>query len=191
MPLIVFIRNRLKYALNSREVKAIVMQSLIKVDGKVRRDPTDPAGFMDVIYIEKTRENFRLICDTKGRFPIHRIQDIEAFSKLAKVKRFRLGKKKIPYLFNDAVKIDRETGKITKFIHFDTGCVGVITHRERLDGGFDIVHLKDAIDNTFATRLCNVFVLGQYTSWVSLPKGKGVKLTIAEERDRRCGLTTA
>lgn len=36
MPLIVFIRNRLKYALNGRETKAIVMQRLIKVDGKVR-----------------------------------------------------------------------------------------------------------------------------------------------------------
>jgi small subunit ribosomal protein S4e len=35
LPLIVFIRNRLKYALNGREVKQIVMQRLIKVDGKV------------------------------------------------------------------------------------------------------------------------------------------------------------
>jgi len=35
MPLIVFIRNRLKYALNGREVKQILMQRLIKVDGKV------------------------------------------------------------------------------------------------------------------------------------------------------------
>ncbi|KAK3619571.1 40S ribosomal protein S4, partial [Elasticomyces elasticus] len=34
MPLIVFIRNRLKYALNARETKAIVMQRLVKVDGK-------------------------------------------------------------------------------------------------------------------------------------------------------------
>ena len=35
----------LKYALNAREVKSIVMQRLIKVDGKVRTDPTYPAGF--------------------------------------------------------------------------------------------------------------------------------------------------
>ena len=37
------------------------MQRLIKVDGKVRTDPTYPAGFMDVISIEKTGENFRLV----------------------------------------------------------------------------------------------------------------------------------
>ena len=98
---------------------------------------------------------------------------------------------------NDTVKIDLATGKITDFIKFDTGVVamatggrnmgrvGVITHRERHDGGFNIVHIKDAIDNTFATRESNVFVIGSEKPWISLPKGKGVKLSIAEERDRR------
>lgn len=104
---------------------------------------------------------------------------------------------------NDTVKIDIETGKVTDFIKFDTGAiamitggrnmgrVGVITHRERHDGGFAIVHLKDAIDNSFATRETNVFVIGSEKPWVSLPKGKGVKLTIAEERDRRRAQTLA
>jgi len=209
----VFIRNRLKYALNGREVKAILMQRLVKVDGKVRTDSTYPAGFMDVISIEKTGEVFRLVYDTKGRFTIHRITAEEGQYKLAKVKRVQLGAKGIPYLVthdartirypdpdikvNDTVKIDLETGKINSYIHFDTGViamitggrnmgrVGVITHRERHDGGFDIVHLKDALDNSFATRLSNVFVIGTEKPWISLPKGKGVKLTIAEERDRR------
>ncbi|KAI5300914.1 40S ribosomal protein S4, partial [Ascosphaera pollenicola] len=78
MPLIVFIRNRLKYALNGREVNAILMQRLVKVDGKVRTDSTFPAGFMDVITIDKTGENFRLIYDVKGRFTVHRISTEEA-----------------------------------------------------------------------------------------------------------------
>ncbi|KAF7156424.1 hypothetical protein CNMCM5623_010094 [Aspergillus felis] len=219
LPLIVFIRNRLKYALNGRETKAIMMQRLIKVDGKVRTDPTYPAGFMDVIGIEKTGENFRLIYDTKGRFTVHRIQAEEAEYKLCKVKRVQLGKGGIPFLVthdartirypdpaikvNDTVKVDIATGKITEFVRFDTGVVcmvtggrnmgrvGVITHRERHDGGFNIVHIKDAIDNSFATRESNVFVIGQEKPWISLPKGKGVKLTIAEERDRRRAYTIA
>ena len=41
-----FLRNRLKYALTGDEVKRIVKQRLIKVDGKVRTDTTYPAGFM-------------------------------------------------------------------------------------------------------------------------------------------------
>ena len=56
------------------------------------------------------------------------------------------------------------------------GRVGVITHRERHDGGFNIVHIKDAIANSFATRESNVFVIGKEKPWVSLPKGKGVKV---------------
>jgi len=97
MPLIVFIRNRLKYALNSRESKAIVMQRLVKVDSKVRTDNTYPAGYQDVISIEKTGENFRLVYDTKGRFAVHRITAEEAEYKLGKVKRVELGRGGIPY----------------------------------------------------------------------------------------------
>lgn len=91
---------------------------------------------------------------------------------------------------NDTVKIDLATGKITDFIKFDTGViamatggrnmgrVGVITHRERHDGGFNIVHIKDAVDNEFATRESNVFIIGREKPWISLPKGKGVKVRV-------------
>merc|ERR1712183_127839 len=58
MPLAILLRNRLKYALTYQEVKMIVMQRLIKVDGKVRTDMTYPAGNMDVISIDKTKEHF-------------------------------------------------------------------------------------------------------------------------------------
>ena len=46
LPLIILLRNRLKYALNTKEVKYILMQRLIKIDGKARTDKTYPAGFM-------------------------------------------------------------------------------------------------------------------------------------------------
>lgn len=46
LPLVIFLRNRLKYALTNCEVTKIVMQRLIKVDGKIRTDPNYPAGFM-------------------------------------------------------------------------------------------------------------------------------------------------
>ena len=52
---------------------------------QVRTDATYPAGFMDVIEIEKTGEQFRLVYDVKGRFVVHRISPEEASYKLAKV----------------------------------------------------------------------------------------------------------
>ena len=46
VPLVVLLRNRLKYALTRREVMMIVMQRLVKIDGKVRTDSNFPAGLM-------------------------------------------------------------------------------------------------------------------------------------------------
>ena len=65
-----------RYALNGREVVAILMQRLVQVDGKVRTDQTYPTGFMDVVDIEKTDEHFRLVYDAKGRFVCHRISKV-------------------------------------------------------------------------------------------------------------------
>jgi len=208
------LRNRLKYALTGREVTLIVAQRLIKVDGKVRTDNTYPTGFQDVISIEKSGEHFRILYDVKGRFTIHRITPEEATYKLCKVKRVAVGAKGVPYVVthdgrtirypdpliraNDTIRYDIDQNKITDFVKFDIGNVcmitggrnmgraGVIVHRERHIGGFDIVHVKDSLDRTFATRITNIFVLGQGTKpWISLPKGKGTKLTISEERDLR------
>ena len=69
LPLIILLRNRLKYALTGKEVKYILMQRLVKVDGKARTDSTYPAGFMDTISIEKTGEHFRLLYDVRRSPP--------------------------------------------------------------------------------------------------------------------------
>merc|ERR1712048_371372 len=78
LPLLMMLRNRLKYALNYNEAKMICMQRLIKVDNKVRTDMFFPAGMMDVVSIDKTKENFRMLYDVKGRFRLHRIGAEEA-----------------------------------------------------------------------------------------------------------------
>merc|ERR1711976_1037526 len=110
------------------------------------------------------------------------------------------GPSDIPILIkvNDSIRLDLQTGKIMDVIKFDsgnlcmvtggrnTGRVGTIMHRDRHPGSFDIVHVKDANGHTFATRLAYIFVIGKGTKpYISLPKGAGVKLSIAEERDKR------
>merc|ERR1712096_25299 len=220
LPLCIFLRNRLHYALTYDEVKRITMQRLVKVDGKVRTDPTYPAGFMDVIILEKTGEHFRLIYDVKGRYKVHRITKEEAAYKLCVVKKVSVGPKGIPYLTTtdgrtirypdplikaqDCVKVEIATGKITDYIKFESGnvCmvtggrnlgrVGIIMHRERHPGSFDIVHVKDAAEHSFATRLNYIFTIGKGAKpWVSLPEGKGIRMTVAEERDKRLAAKTS
>merc|ERR1739848_296565 len=80
LPLVLILRNRLKYALTNKEVQRILMQRLVKVDGKVRTDVNYPVGFMDVISLEKSDEHFRLMYDAKGRFVLHRLNN-KNFSK--------------------------------------------------------------------------------------------------------------
>merc|ERR1712039_347919 len=157
MPLIVMLRERLKYALTYRGGKKIVKE--------------------------------------------------EASYKLCRVKKIHRGPKGIPYAIthdgrtlrypdpdvkaNDTVRVDIATGKILDYVKFEAGNsvmissgnnmgrVGVISHRERHPGSFEIVHIKDAVGHTFATRLQNVFVIGKGSKpWISLPKGNGIKLSI-------------
>lgn len=68
----------------------------------------------------------------------------------------------------------------------NTGRIGTVVSRERHPGQFDIVHVKDASNHTFATRLSNVFVIGANNKpAISLLADRGIKLSILEERDRR------
>jgi len=216
LPLIILLRNKLKYALTYNECKMITMQRLIKVDGKVRTDMFFPTGFMDVITIDKTKENFRLLLDTKGRFNVHKIHKDEATYKLCRVRKLMAGQNAIPYAVthdgrtikypdpelkvHDTVRIDIATNKPLDHVKFEVGNVamirggnnmgrvGVIQHREKHPGSFEIVHMKDAVGHSFATRLDNVMVIGKGSKpWVSLPKGQGIALSIIEDRNQRMG----
>lgn len=225
LPLVLILRNRLKYALTRRECILIVNRRLVKVDHKTRTDMNYPCGFQDVVTIEKTDEHFRLLYDTKGRFVLHRITPKEAQYKLLRVQQIGIANKTtsgrnpgatgrfsgIPYVVthdgrtirypdphirvNDTVKFDLSTNKITDFVKFETGNVcmvtrganvgriAVISSVEHHPGSYDIVHLTDRRGHQFSTRTANVFVLGKQEPLVSIPKGKGIKYTVIEERD--------
>ena len=99
---------------------------------------------------------------------------------------------------SDTVMVDIATNKITDRIKYDAGSlvmitggrnrgrVGVIQRREKHKGAIEIVHVKDAGGHEFATRSSNTFVIGEGNKpMISLPKGKGLRLTIVEELERR------
>jgi small subunit ribosomal protein S4e len=99
---------------------------------------------------------------------------------------------------NDTIKFNIEKGTIDTFYKFEVGQVamvtrganvgriGVIAHIEKHPGSFDIVHVVDRRENKFATRLENVFVIGSgNTAAVTLPKKRGIHLSILEEAAKR------
>jgi len=214
MPLILILRNRLKYAVNAKEVNTICMEKHVKVDGKVRTDANYPAGFMDVVSIERSNDIFRLLYDTKGRFILHPIKADESSYKLCRIQKLEVSKKNIPFVVthdgrtirypdpiikvNDTIKLDLATGKPVETLKFgigqmcmiqrgrNAGRIGTIQHVEKHPGSFDIVQVKDSANNVFATRLKNVFVIGTGGKpSLSLPKGKGISHSILEERALR------
>jgi small subunit ribosomal protein S4e len=98
----------------------------------------------------------------------------------------------------DTVRFDLSTGKVTAHYAFEAGQVCMITRGanvgrvgeivtiEKHPGSNEIVRLRDKKGNSFATRTENVFVIGQGKEpAVSLPKRKGIQLSIQEERDMR------
>ena len=63
---------------------------------------------------------------------------------------------------------------------------GVVTNQERHPGSFNVVRVKDASDHSFATWFSKIFIIGKGNKpWDSLPYGKGICLTTAEERGKR------
>merc|ERR1740131_875551 len=152
--------------------------------------------------------------DVKGRFLAHRISAEEAKFKLCKVMRKITGPKQVPMLvtsdartirypdptikISDTNVYDMKEEKIKDVIGFENGNmayvvrganqgrIGLIIQVEHHAGSHDIVRLKDTTGNVFATRAGNVFVIGKGSkSYISLPRGRGVKMSAAEERDRR------
>jgi len=70
----------------------------VKVDHKIRKDYAFPTGIMDVITIDKSGENFRVLYDVKGRFVLKTLKEEEAKYKLCRIKRQEVGPNKVPYV---------------------------------------------------------------------------------------------
>lgn len=211
IPICVLLRDKLKYALTGKECQQICMERCVKVDGKIRTDTNFPTGFMDIIELEKSGDRFRLLFDIKGRFVLQRVDRQEAQFKLCRVNKVYVSHGKIPVAVthdgrtirypdpdvkvNDSIKVNIETGKMSDILKFEHGAmvmltrghncgrVGQLMHIEKHEGSFDVVTIQDSKGNVFCTRLHNVFVIGSgNTPQIALPKGRGVKKTILQER---------
>jgi len=221
LPLLIIIRNRLKYALNAREGEMILRQGLVKVDGRARRDGKYPAGFQDVVEIPKTGDRFRILYDVKGRFSLVKITEAEAGVKLLKVHGLHTSTGRIPVMTThdghrirfpdpkisrgDTVVYDLKTNKVSEILKAragkiimvtggaNRGRVGEIVSYERHPGSFDIVRLKDKAGNTFATRAANIFVIGSTFNdlKITLPKEQGAKKNIIQLREEKLAAAEA
>eukprot|EP00915_Cephaloidophora_sp_WS-2016_P002877 GHVH01003910.1.p1 GENE.GHVH01003910.1~~GHVH01003910.1.p1 ORF type:complete len:268 (+),score=51.25 GHVH01003910.1:69-872(+) len=213
IPMMLLIRDQLKFALTASECKTILGQKAVTVDGKVRTERRFPLGSMDVVKV--ANQNYRMMLDIKGRMRAHKIDDSEAKFKLLRVREVRAGQKGIPSACchdgrnvpfvapevkaNDTLIFDIESKTVKGFEKFKLGAaalvdaghsrgrVGEIVHIKKHPGASTVITLKDAANQVFVTPQENCIVIGPSLEelMITLPKGDGIKKGISEDRLER------
>jgi len=92
MPLVVILRDILHLALTSTEVKKILNNQEILIDGKRQKDHRFMVGLFDVLSIPKMKKHYRIVLDQKGRLIVKEINEKESSIKPCKI----VGKSVLP-----------------------------------------------------------------------------------------------
>lgn len=92
MPVAVWLRDHMGYALNMKEVKQILGQRDVLINGRPCRDPRMGIGIFDIISMPKIGKHYRILRDKKGR---HRTIEIDAESAKTRLAKIR-GKTTVP-----------------------------------------------------------------------------------------------
>ena len=196
IPLNILLKDFLKIARTTKEVKQILSNGYVKIDNKIRKDIKFPVGLFDTISIENMKKYYRVLLDRKGKFIFKEITDKEVLIKPRKViKKTIISGNKTQITFYDGynclnlkekIKIDQtavfdlSTNKIKDVFNFEKGSLiyltdgkqvgklGVITEIiERKN--FTPVEIEFKIDkDLFKTRKGYALVIGKTKSVVSI-----------------------
>ena len=143
IPLRLLVRDYLSIARTAREADAIISGGDVLVDGKIRRSPDFPVGFMDVVQLKSLNRSYRVLLDQRGRLILAETNPSEASIKLCKVIRKKnIKNKKIQLTLHDAKTLtgdllDYKTGDVVKLgfpgqkvierLPFEVGSIAMVT----------------------------------------------------------------
>jgi len=144
-PLLVLLRDTLKYAQTAKEARMLIKEGKVVVDGKVRRSEKYPTGLMDVVWLPNANETYRVMPKHGGRFILHSINREEAEYKLCRIigktttdggkiqlnlhdsRNIQLENDGSQYAVNDILKIKLPEQEILEKIDFKPGAKAIIT----------------------------------------------------------------
>jgi small subunit ribosomal protein S4e len=86
MPIAVWLRDHMGFARNLKEVKQILNQNDVIVNGRPCRDPKMGIGIFDIISLPKVNKYYRILRDKNGRHVSIEIDADSAKTRLCKVK---------------------------------------------------------------------------------------------------------
>ena len=177
-----FMKHIVKKAVTRKEVKYILHQGEVFVDGKKRHDEKSQVGLMDVVSFPKLKEHYRLLLNDKNKLCAVKIDDAEAKMKLVKVvSKTVLGAKKVQvnctggrnflleknaHVAGETVVLSLPDQKATSTVPFEVGVkvlltsgkkAGTVATLKKIEG--ENIHVE--ADKEFETKKVYAFVLGK------------------------------
>lgn len=195
VPLLMIVRDMLGYCDTAREGRRIIGGRNILIDGKIVTDYKMPVGFMDVLSIPKSKENFRALLDTRGKIRPIRISKDRAKWKLARIENITTIKRgrtqlnlhdgrnilvdKGKYKGGDVLKIELPSQKILDYYPLAKGNVAMIIggkHSGQIAIIEDYKIIRSPKPNIvefkegFSTIKDHVFVVGKKSPEITVPE---------------------
>ena len=151
------IKDILKMAQTTREVKSILNNQHVMVDNVRRKDHRYAIGFMDVISFPTINKHYRMILTPQGKIMPKEITEKESKLKVCQIKGKTLFAGKIQlnlsdgrnvlvtekgYKIGDSIVFDLASGKITDTIKLEKGCHIILTGGKHMGQTGAIVDIK-------------------------------------------------
>jgi len=143
IPLIVVIRDILKLARTKKELKKVLNEKQIFVNGKEIREVNFPLSLFDVLSVPKMKKNYKLNLNEHKKMVFEEVSDKDASEKVFKIIGKKvLGKSKLQLnLINgrnvivdgkekinvdDSVVVNFKDGKVSGFVKMEKGKTGFV-----------------------------------------------------------------
>lgn len=188
VPLVIVFRDLLKKAKSSKEVKSILLNNEINVDGVRRKEIKFLAGLMDSLAIPSIKEYFRVLLNKNNQIELLPISKEEASLKLCKIvgKNFVKGKQQInlhdgrslldegKYKTGDSLLLGIPKQEIKEHIKLEKGCRVYLIGGKRAGSFGKVEDIKDnkiycKIDKIiFDIDKKNIFVVGKEKGVIKL-----------------------
>ena len=191
------LKDILKMGDTGREIRRIIGQRIVFVDGRPTRDFKRAIGLMDVVSIPKIGQSWRVLLDSKNRITLVPIREDMAKWKLVRIENkttIRKGRiqlnmhdgrnlllEKNAHKTGDVLKISLPDQKIIEAYPFEKGNKALIvggSHSGELVTIGQIQVTKECAPNKvsmnegYATVQTNVFIVGKAKPEITLPEVK-------------------
>jgi len=195
IPVTVVLRDMLQVCTTAAEVRAVIFEKGILVDGKVVNNHKQGIGLMDVVSLPKAGTAYRMVLDRRGKLQLAKIPAEKAAWKLCRIENKTIvsgGKvqlnmhdgrnvlvEKDSYKTGDVLKIEVPSQKVLEHYSLDKGALTLITSGSHVGetavvdeyvitrlASENLVKFKDGT----STVKNNVFVIGTKTPEIELPE---------------------